>query len=71
MHTMLIPIVAVILFGAVGLILTVYGASSYDDALMLIGVLCLFCAVAVDIFTPLFAEPADDEVTSTTTTTTT
>lgn len=69
MHAMLIPIVATILFGAIGLILTVYGASSYDDAIMLIGVLCLFCAVAIGIFTPLFAEPADGKVTSMTITT--
>ena len=66
---MLIPIIATILFGAVGLILAIYGASSYDDAMMLIGLLCIFCAVAIGILTPLFAEPADDEMTSTTTTT--
>ena len=69
MHAMLIPIIATILFGAVGLILAIYGASSYDDAMMLIGLLCIFCAVAIGILTPLFAEPADDEMTSTTTTT--
>lgn len=68
---MLIPIIATILFGAVGLILAIYGASSYDDAMMLIGLLCIFCAVAIGILTPLFAEPANNEVTSTTTTPTT